>query len=159
MTEHTPAPGATPTQGTTIAAAILALIAGLNAGSQALTWIYIFNGGPMPTAAAPGTETVERGPAWTLIAAGFAVEAVSALLLILGAILLFARRTAGRYVTLAGMLLVVGAAVARMFMMAMSGMPGTGSGLIAFDFVGLGLPIAAGVLAMLPSTGRWIAAK
>ncbi len=102
-----------------------------------------------------------EGPSGLPIGTAVVVQVVVALLALLGGVLLFARLSAGRF-------LVVGAA-ALTVVLALLGFTGV-VGLVGGFFFGVGpvgdvsllavlVSIAAAVLALLPSTGRWIATE
>ncbi|TWP48637.1 hypothetical protein FKR81_27310 [Lentzea tibetensis] len=158
-----PAPRS-PSPATAVASGAVGLFVALGAGSQALTMAYIFSGGLMP-GSAPGTELSPAAhPVMTWFLVPYVVAAFGAVLLLAGAILLFARFNAGRYLTIAGAFLLIGVEVVQTFVIvAASELAFVGVGPGAFGIVFLlwkfVLPAVAAVLAALPSTAVWLAAK
>ncbi|GLZ35536.1 hypothetical protein Lesp02_77230 [Lentzea sp. NBRC 105346] len=129
-----------PSKGTTITAAILALISGLLSSVFQVTSLVRLG----------EFLTTALGEPGFLVPFGLGVLAT--ILQLLGAIMLFARVGAGRFLVLAAPVIALG--------------------LIAWNAVGYGflgltpatllllvLDISAAVLAIVPPTGRWIAAK
>lgn len=138
----------------------------MNSVWHALTMVYIFSGAPVP-GSAPGEElsSAFRSVAiWYLLA--FVVATLGSLLLLVGAILLLSRVNAGRHLTITGALLLVGVEVVQTFVMALApnvaiSPLGLGFGFVSFVFLlwKFALPTAAAILAALPSTAVWLAAK
>ena len=130
-----------PSKGTTIGAAVLALLAGL-ATALAIVVALITLG-----RYASGALTQ---PA---VMISFGLNAVSCLLLLIGAIMLFARAGAGRFMVIAG-------AVIKLALLAWAVVSVGALGLMnPLGLLILLLSLVAAMLAIVPSTGRWIATK
>lgn len=141
-----PGPGFPPKQasgGTTITAAILALLSGLISAFFLVTSLIAIS----------GYLDVAIGHAVFLIS--FGGQAISFLLLVIGGIMLFARAGAGRFMVIAGTVVKLGLAV--WSFIGFSGIAAIGLQLIGL--IVLLMAIIAAVLAILPSTAAYIATK
>lgn len=138
-----------PSGGTTITAAILALISGL-VGAFALvaSLIAIF-------------EYLDNAFSHPIFLISFGAQTISVLALLVGAVMLFARAGAGRIMIIIGTVVLLGLVVWSFIQISQFGnladIAATGPTLIGL--IPLMLALVASVLAILPPTGAYIAAK
>ncbi|MFF0541564.1 hypothetical protein ACFYTF_01850 [Nocardia thailandica] len=146
-----------PGGGTAITAGVLALLGGLwgavSAGSLAIGLSSVSSG---------ALDEVK-----TMLVVSLGIGAVVALLLLLGSLLLFLRRTAGRVLVILGCLGAIASAAVSVVFMASVGADfkdtdGYASGLAVtagISGVMALFPLLTLILAAVPATGRWIAAR
>lgn len=153
-----------PGGGTAITAGVLAILGGLwalvgvvtnLAGAAAMAGLDSYRN----SYGAPATPNLPELLGGYLIATGI-VQVIVALLLIVGAVLLFMKKKVGRWLVVSGCALVVLSAIAGFVVMSAhltqleSGATLIGGGVA---LVLLAFPVATLVLAILPSTARWCA--
>ncbi len=131
--------------GTGITAALLSLLISL----VALIGLGVI------AAAELSTESSRSDDARAGTIAGLAIAAVPALLWLLGSILLFRRKTAGRVILI---ILSTIALLISAISVAVSASEGAPPGLVAGSVVATCVPLLILVCASAPSTGRWIRA-
>ncbi|WP_285752751.1 hypothetical protein [Lentzea sp. NBRC 105346] len=129
-----------PSRGTAVAAGVLALVAGLFGAGDLIRFLVSvreYLGG------------VFQQPTFLV---SIALQVLAVILLLIGGIMLFARAGAGRFLVVAGAVCVLGLVAWSIISI----------GVAVLDLSALAVPlfaVLASVLALLPSTGQWIAAK